>query len=217
MGGRIIVRDQGATDAPTTTTASSAVFATGGNPGNGGQCTFPFMYRGQSYSECTCVDIGQAWCGLTSNFDADHKWGYCTGAFPQANKQSCGAGAAAGSLMASPFVASDSAHSVQPSSSSSSGSSANTGVVVGSVFGVIALLAIVAVAVFAVKKHYISQRYDQLFSTCILTFRVSFSLPPPSPKRAFAYVPSEEDGPHGPARRVSYTAGPIPFRHEDSL
>ncbi len=148
FGGRIIVVDADTTVPQMTTTPQVAVSATGGNPASGGFCSFPFTYRGRNFSSCTCEDIGQAWCALSSNFDVDHMWGYCQGSV------SCGAGAASGQLLSSPFVGS----SVESTDGASSSSSSSNGAIVGSTIGAVALVALVAVAVVMAKKHSTSQR-----------------------------------------------------------
>uniref|UniRef100_A0A670JL49 Fibronectin type-II domain-containing protein n=1 Tax=Podarcis muralis TaxID=64176 RepID=A0A670JL49_PODMU len=42
-------------------------------------CTFPFIYKGNSYSTCTTEGMsdGKHWCATTSNYDKDEKWMYC--------------------------------------------------------------------------------------------------------------------------------------------
>nr|XP_034991092.1 uncharacterized protein LOC118094646 [Zootoca vivipara] len=45
-----------------------------------GPCVFPFIYKGKSYMSCTTdgESEGKLWCSLTSNYDEDQKWIYCT-------------------------------------------------------------------------------------------------------------------------------------------
>ncbi|XP_016851303.1 epididymal sperm-binding protein 1 isoform X2 [Anolis carolinensis] len=45
-----------------------------------GTCVFPFIYKGQNYSSCTSAGIynSKRWCSLTSNYDVDPRWAYCT-------------------------------------------------------------------------------------------------------------------------------------------
>ncbi|XP_060137178.1 epididymal sperm-binding protein 1-like [Zootoca vivipara] len=45
-----------------------------------GPCVFPFIYKGKSYMSCTTdgESKGKLWCSLTSNYDEDQKWIYCT-------------------------------------------------------------------------------------------------------------------------------------------
>ena len=54
----------------------------GGN-GGGECCSFPFIYKGKRYNECTSVDaarfglIDLPWCAVTPSYDQDHKRGIC--------------------------------------------------------------------------------------------------------------------------------------------
>uniref|UniRef100_A0A8C6Y9B6 Uncharacterized protein n=1 Tax=Naja naja TaxID=35670 RepID=A0A8C6Y9B6_NAJNA len=45
-----------------------------------GPCVFPFIYKGQSFSACTKAGSsdGKLWCSLSSNYDREPKWTYCT-------------------------------------------------------------------------------------------------------------------------------------------
>jgi len=205
MGGTISVVDPTDTTQPPvpTTLSPASVMANGGNPGSGGQCSFPFQYRGVNYTECTCIDVGQAWCALSFKFDTDHRWGYCRGSFPQSNLQGCGAGASAASLVGtqgSPFLVVD--QSDQHSGSQSQGT-VSVGSTVGIVAGCIVAIGL-AVAVVLVVRHKASGQ------------RISFSDPAPAmPKRAFTVAPSEEDGSR--VRRVAVATGAVSYRHEESL
>jgi hypothetical protein len=154
MGGRIIVVDASSV---ASTSSPTTVFANGGSPGPGGACVFPFEYQGVNYSQCTCVDVGQPWCSLSSNFDLGHTWGYCRGSFTQSDRTSCIAGAASG---ASPIMATDSDGS--HASSSSSSSSATVGTIVGAVFGIVAVVAILGLAVHHGRQR-IGQRLVQVW------------------------------------------------------
>ena len=40
-------------------------------------CVFPFIYRGQTYYNCTFKNFKKKWCSLTPNYDVDKRWGYC--------------------------------------------------------------------------------------------------------------------------------------------
>uniref|UniRef100_A0A672PLU1 Cation-independent mannose-6-phosphate receptor-like n=1 Tax=Sinocyclocheilus grahami TaxID=75366 RepID=A0A672PLU1_SINGR len=44
-------------------------------------CTFPFKFLDKSYTECTTEGRtdGRTWCATTSDYNKDHKWGFCSG------------------------------------------------------------------------------------------------------------------------------------------
>ncbi|KFW77765.1 Matrix metalloproteinase-9, partial [Manacus vitellinus] len=46
---------------------------------NGAECHFPFIFEGQSYSQCTTEGRkdGLPWCATTANYDRDKKYGFC--------------------------------------------------------------------------------------------------------------------------------------------
>ncbi|XP_077169656.1 uncharacterized protein LOC143825514 [Paroedura picta] len=56
-------------------------------------CTFPFIYKGKSYSACTAEGMsdGKLWCATTSTYDVDKKWIYCniTGPDTRQERPSC--------------------------------------------------------------------------------------------------------------------------------
>ena len=45
----------------------------------GKACVFPFVYKGESYFDCTSEDDrdGKLWCSMTKNYDQDPRKGYC--------------------------------------------------------------------------------------------------------------------------------------------
>lgn len=57
----------------------SAEIETYGGTGNGLMCTFPFIYNGDTISNCldSELDGGRRWCSVSSNYDRDALWGYC--------------------------------------------------------------------------------------------------------------------------------------------
>nr|XP_034957546.1 epididymal sperm-binding protein 1-like [Zootoca vivipara] len=50
----------------------------GGNDGER-PCVLPFVYKGQTFDNCTKQDAtaGDFWCATTENYDKDGKWSYC--------------------------------------------------------------------------------------------------------------------------------------------
>lgn len=41
-------------------------------------CKFPFLYKEKEQTSCVKGEAG-SWCGVTSNYDEDKKWGWCEG------------------------------------------------------------------------------------------------------------------------------------------
>ena len=60
--------------------ASAQSCLTSGGKVVGAPCVFPFTYNGVTYTDCTSVDDGQAWCSTATDDDGNHInnfWGYC--------------------------------------------------------------------------------------------------------------------------------------------
>uniref|UniRef100_V9KEA5 72 kDa type IV collagenase n=1 Tax=Callorhinchus milii TaxID=7868 RepID=V9KEA5_CALMI len=55
-----------------------SLFTMGGNA-DGAPCKFPFTFESNQYESCTTDgrSDGYRWCGTTSNYDADTKYGFC--------------------------------------------------------------------------------------------------------------------------------------------
>jgi hypothetical protein len=61
-----------------------------GNPGDGRQCAFPFVYNGQTYNSCTCDGpLSDFWCATTDNLNRDVQWGFCNTTMFDADATSC--------------------------------------------------------------------------------------------------------------------------------
>ena len=46
---------------------------------DGKPCVFPFVYKGETYFDCTTEDDkdNKQWCSTTTNYDQDRSKGYC--------------------------------------------------------------------------------------------------------------------------------------------
>uniref|UniRef100_F7AU99 Fibronectin type-II domain-containing protein n=2 Tax=Ciona intestinalis TaxID=7719 RepID=F7AU99_CIOIN len=56
-----------------------AARGTEGGNANGASCVFPFIFNGNSYSDCTTIGRSdyKKWCSTTDNYDTDGKYGFC--------------------------------------------------------------------------------------------------------------------------------------------